>query len=190
MNMKIPYAQLDIETLGTETGSAIYQIGLQIFEFGTWKTLVAVSLEVDVTAELLAGASVDPETIQWHRERGYNRHESSVVYSPAMAMDMIRELLDNLGVQYIFANSPSFDCIQMEAFAKRHGEEGAVGSFRNWLDLRTLKWVYAIESGSHWQSTASKDPHEAIADCYAQTLDVQGISEALFTGLSEIERST
>jgi len=128
---------IDIETLGTEPGSAILSIGAAVFDTGGVRETFHRSISLTSCQE--AGLSIDAETLQWWLDQD---DEAQGVLTGG---DDLRRVLSEFGCWYrsqdvdeVWANSPSFDCVMLEHAFDTVGIK-TPWEFYEERDFRTLK---------------------------------------------------
>jgi len=158
---------VDIETLGIETGSVILSIGAVRFdENGTYGDPFYV--EIDRTSCENHGLQTDPDTLDWWQSEHPEVAPLNGEVSLTTALERFSDWL-NSGLDEIWANSPSFDCEQLEhAYAQVGKEEPWEYYYER--DVRTIREVFGIELEQ------DSDEHHALDDAEYQA---EIVAEAL-----------
>jgi hypothetical protein len=166
---------VDTETLGIDLGSAILSIGA--VRFGIDGLGEEFYREISLESCQEAGLEIDADTLEWWLT------QDDAVADVLTGGESLYEILAQFGSWYqahdfdeIWANSPSFDCEQLEvAF-------DAVGltepwEFRDERDVRTLRSLpCAVEI------EMDRDEHDALNDAKYQARIVSETIRSLHTG--------
>jgi len=137
---KTDRVMVDIETLGTETGSAILSIGAALFDVDGVRETFHRSISLTSCQE--AGLSIDAETLQWWLE------QDEQAQGVLTGGDDLTRVLSEFGCWYrshdvdeVWANSPSFDCEMLEHAFDIVGIK-TPWEFYEERDFRTLKELH------------------------------------------------
>ena len=152
---------LDSEALSTQPDAAVFEIA--ILEFKP-ETGYVMPMERKAWYMKPTTGHICPETVAW-----WARQEKTLTFGvadePTTARVIQSFLLDyhNKDVR-LWAKSPSFDCVVLTQFLKRHGWAMPI-EFRNWRDVRTL-----LELAGNPEATVDTTSveHEAVFDCLCQ----------------------
>lgn len=193
------HVSLDIETLGTRTGSVILSIGAVMFDPDPNNVGVApvYPFETFITIESCQsyGLTIDPSTLGWwmtqppeaRRIFEHVREESEGVSLQTALAQFTKFLVgagwDNwngepCGDLVIWGNGSDFDnALLQDAFAR-------VGlktpwKFYNNRDLRTLRAAVGLLTGEDAPKFKPLLPHDALSDADAQRATVQACLKTL-----------
>lgn len=75
---------LDLETLGTEPGSVVLQVGAIAFNSYTRVELARFERNIDIGSQLLVGLTVDPKTLHWWGQQ--SREAQASVFAPGVSI--------------------------------------------------------------------------------------------------------
>lgn len=153
---------IDIETLGTKPGCVVLSIGAVKFGGG----VLGDEFYCEISAKDCQshGLSIDADTIKWWFSQSIK---------PPLNGGPLRRGLDDLRnflyvdllegpAPTLWANSPSFDAMILEAAYNAIGE-ASPWSFRQWRDFRTAKEVLAPDFDST-SVPSFGDHHNALSD--------------------------
>ena len=162
---------IDIETLSTKPNALILTIGA--VKFSRNKDIEPLEIttnfykRIDIKSCKKLGMDIDNDTVQW-----WNKQSKDVRYEAIENKDRqnIKDVLIELSqfvkdCQYIWANSPSFDCVILEN-AYRLCELEIPWKFWNLRDCRT---IYDLGNTS-LKSIVKETKHNSLEDCYNQIL--------------------
>ena len=155
---------LDLETLGTDAGAAIIEIGA--VAFGGPAPDLTFSTLVNTKDAQSMGFHVNQSTVDWWKsqafvlpeiaeEKGRNIYEALLMFSTWYTTVSNEETM-------IWGNSPSFDCVILEAALAKAGLP-TLWTHRQERDLRTYRWVFPY-AAAHKPET----PHRALDDALAE----------------------
>lgn len=152
---------LDIETLGTSPGSAILSIGAVYFgDEGLGHEFYRA---IDLFSSLMAGATVNTDTIAWWREQS---PEAKAVAQPMSGKVTLGQALDAFSVfasgRKLWAKGPDFDIVLLDAMYQR------VGKRKPWhyRDVRDVRTILAISKATNYPTATVE--HSALADAIEQ----------------------
>jgi len=156
---------VDLETMGTDAGSAILSIGAVTFDReGVHETFYR---NIDLESNEDAGLSVDMSTLAWWLSQGDDAQD--VLEGGGDLEAALRDFstwYDEHGAETIWANSPSFDC-EMLKEAYSAFDLDTPWDFRDERDYRTLRElpgaVWVDRTGTH---------HNALDDAKHQAKKV------------------
>ncbi len=161
------HAMIDIETLGVGQRAPLFEIGACVFEPKEKTIGKSYQFNVDLLDVVLSTGFVPQKgTIDWWRTQEYDpRCQPRVSLKDALLG--LNHVLAEHGVTHVWGNSPSFDCVILEA----HYE--AIGLKKPWsyskeLDFRTIKWLYRDYVGLELGEIPSVK-HKAWKDAVQQT---------------------
>lgn len=148
---------IDLETLGTEPGCAIAQVGA--VRFGPDGLTEQFKSTISLSSCEDAGLTIDADTLEWWLDQD----NATQVLTNGNDLRTVLMQLDHYlhGVDELWANSPSFDCaILADAY-------DAVNMSQPWeywqeRDYRTLKNLAVAPD------TDSTAEHDALADAIQQ----------------------
>ena len=164
------HMMLDLETLALDNRAVVFQIGVVVFDL-KGEMPVKIRYDVDILPQIMAGRVVDSETQKWWmtQEKGSWARDPSNVISVEQAIKELNIVVEENSVQFVWANSPSFDCVILRSLAKDFACD-LRWDFRSDMDVRTLKTMNSI---------ARLDPaepfittHDALKDCIDQVRKV------------------
>ena len=184
------HVMIDLETLGVTPMAPVLSIGAVAFnphadseEFV--RTAKEFYLNLNWKDQVKAGAAVEADTLEWWmgqkpevRAEALNGSSAGLQYQ---AKSITYFLLDHLGQDYLWANSPSFDLVLLRALFKRAGQ---VFPFRysKELDVRTLKASWRMLWPSAPLPEFQGDAHHPLTDCWNQARLVREFYEKVRNG--------
>lgn len=148
---------VDIETLGTNPGSVILSIGAVEFRDGNF--LREFYREISPASCQECGLKIDAATVAWWMEQK--------IKPPVSGYESLEDVLAAFSdwlpeVALLWANSPSFDAVLIEAAYRKVGQS-LPWSFRDWRDFRTARDLLAPGFDPATVPTQG-DHHDALAD--------------------------
>lgn len=158
------HAMIDIETLGVGVSAPLFEIGICVFD--NTQILKSDLFRVDILDVMFkTGFIPQRETLEWWSKQEYDptNHED-FTWPLKSALHALNRFMDEHGVRYVWANSPSFDLVILE----RHYE--AVGIPKRWsysreLDFRTVKYLAKEKA---WPGSGDEPTHNAREDAILQ----------------------
>lgn len=159
---------IDIETLSTKNNALILTIGAIKFkryeEFKELKNMETFYIRVDIKSCKSLNMHVDDKTLEWWESQSEDaKYEVFINKDRNHIKDALIKLSEFLkGHKYIWANSPSFDCIILENAYVLCGLE-IPWKFWNLRDCRTI-----YDLGKINLKSVSVVKHNALDDCYNQ----------------------
>lgn len=160
-------AMIDIETLGIGQQVPLFEIGACIFKPKEKIIVDSYQINVDLLDVIIStGFTTQQGTIDWWRVQEYDPR-TMPRYSLKDSLLALTNFLEKNEVTHVWGNSPSFDCVILEA----HYE--AIGLKKPWsyskeLDFRTVKWLYKDYVGLDLGEIPSVK-HNAREDAVQQT---------------------
>lgn len=161
------HAMIDIETLNVGSSAPLFEIGICVFDINERKIYGSTQWNVDLLDVILTTGFVpSKETVQWWQSQAYDPRSL-----PRKSLkDCLIELTEYLQfnqVDYVWGNSPAFDCVLLE----RHYE--ACGLVKPWkynreLDFRTIRWLRTRQGWEPKEDRGSVS-HNAREDAVGQT---------------------
>jgi len=129
---------LDLETLGTDPGSAILSIGAVEFDRDGPQDTFARS--VDLPSCQKAGLEIDADTLDWWLDQGEAAREQ-LTGGDALADVLIdyRDWHQAHGFDEVWANSPSFDCEILRSAYHAALDEAPPWAYFETRDHRTVR---------------------------------------------------
>jgi hypothetical protein len=185
-----PSVMLDLETFGTDAGSAIVQIGAVLFGCKPQGHKPAFfSQRVSLQSSLLLGLEMNSKTLDWWRDQSKEAKAAvggeGECVSIRIACQQFTEWFsyweDHLAMGrpdkklLVWSHGAAFDVPQLEATLKALGYIVAPWNYRNVRDTRTL---FAMATDLGWDPKTNKDfgrngvEHDAYWDCLRQAADV------------------
>lgn len=162
---KFDHLMLDIETMGSESYSAILSIGALEFDIETGNTGKEFYVNVDLQSCMDLGLTVNASTILWWLNRNEQARKDLTERTTLPVQKALLEFAQFCDEDYqIWGNSPRFDCgILQNAYNK-------LGIPIPW-DFRKERCVRTIVSfrpdiKENWQPLGTL--HNALDDCYYQ----------------------
>lgn len=158
---------LDIETLSQHSDAAVFEVG--IIEFDRDSNIQDYQRRC-WTIEPTTG-HIEPATIAWwmRQERIPDLQGSNELDAARNIHAFLSEITSYPDVR-LWAKGPSFDCVILTNFLRRHGFEMPI-SFRDWRDVRTLMEV------ADWPELPSVPAgfvaHNTLDDCAEQIVAVR-----------------
>lgn len=162
------HAMIDIETLGIGQQVPLFEIGACVFEPKEKLIIGSIQFNVDLLDVIIStGFTTQQGTIDWWRQQKIAISGTMLRHSLKDSLLSLTNFLEKNKVTHVWANSPSFDCIILEA----HYE--AIGLKKPWsyskeLDFRTIKWLYRDYVGLDLGEVPSVS-HNAREDAVQQT---------------------
>jgi len=178
---------LDLETLDTETTSAIVSIGATKFRLDTTDDLNTILEDernfyaiLDTDDQLARGATRSEDTDKWWSEQ--SAEAQAVLYAEAEdSYNGLKRFLEFCkGIKRIWGNGNMFDNAIVRNACKNYDLEYPV-FFSNDLDMRTFKYVWNLLT--HWKSNVKHlrvgTTHNALHDAQSQVLQMQQMYKEL-----------
>jgi exodeoxyribonuclease VIII len=169
--MSFNHVMLDIETLGTRSGSVITSIGAIVFCPHNGPSQASNSRfyqTIDVNSSLKAGLTIDGSTLKWwlkHDPATMNKMFVDTI-SLEKALDMFSSFLNQNGGKdlYMWGRSPRFDEGKIQDAYEAIGAE-IPWDFRREMCVRTIMEL----TPGVWETTPSMgDAHDPIVDALKQ----------------------
>lgn len=169
---------IDLETLDTRPSAVVFQVGVLVFKDvlgGDIRGNIILEKKIfhlDILDQIMAGRTIDPDTVQWWRVQSadsWHRHPDEITKTGHMFQEISR-MYGEHGVGSLWANSPSFDCVLMRALCESLKIEWGFPTFREDMDLRTLKKLFQMK-GRRMESSGKTTSHNALQDCEDQFHD-------------------
>lgn len=170
---------IDLETLDTRPSAVVFQVGILVFKdivpenFRTNLILEEKIYHLDLLDQIMAGRTVDLETVRW-----WQTQKADAWYRSANEITSTRDLFQDItyfyskhGVEHLWANSPSFDTVIMRSLRESLGISWEFPSFRDDMDLRTLKRIFRMR-GREMEGVKKPTTHNALKDCHDQFQEV------------------
>lgn len=164
------HIEIDLETLDTRPSAVVFQVGVVVFDEETGVTLFEKLFDLDILPQILAGRTVDRDTIKWWQ----SQNPPLTVYvkdSVEVVFDTINKIMGEFGVSYVWSNSPSFDAVIMRSLRESMGIQEEFPSFRSDMDHRTLKNLCKLHKLVEFE--ARETTHNALQDCRDQVIDLR-----------------
>jgi hypothetical protein len=163
---------VDIETLGTKPGSVILSIGA--VDFGPApQDGKPFFRSIDVFSSLMAGCSIDAETLAWWRKQSPWAKDAAQpahgqVSLPA-ALDAFAKYVE--GADEVWAKGPDFDLVLLASVYQHFGAR-VPWSFRKTRDCRTIYALAGVTHDSHGIDHSAVDDAvgqaKAVLEAYAR----------------------
>lgn len=166
---------IDLETLDTRPSAVVFQVGVLIFEdivpenFRSNLILSEKLYHLDILDQIMAGRTVDTETVRWwntQKRNAWERSDHDITDTSIMFMEIANECKRH-DVRRVWANSPSFDCVMMRSLRESLKISWEFPSFRQDMDLRTLKQMFKM-NGRESPMPKKETTHNALQDCRDQ----------------------
>lgn len=174
------HLMIDVETLGTRSGSVVTQIGVCAFDInkeGVYDKGLGINLDPQDCLDY--GMKVDWSTIRWWMEQTPEAQatlpRAGTGLSIHVAMRVIQDYINDLGrLEGVWANGQDFDLPLMANLFELAGCK-VPWRYNLGRDIRTLRAVSdAVNDGfPEVERPQPAIPHNALSDCYAQVLWVQ-----------------
>lgn len=162
------HAMLDLETLGQSSNAFIVQICITTFSLDdptysrkSWST------NIDVW-RLQVGSESDQSTIQWWQSQDRDvrsRVMGGLQTLPNALTELMEWVLAQGKIDYLWANSPSFDCVILDNACKRNHIDNKLPKFWAWRDMRT---VVALANDMGAELPKLRNTHDAEQDVINQ----------------------
>lgn len=169
---------VDIETLGTRPGSVILSIGACVFNEKGTGNFARFYRNINVLSSLLAGLTVDEETVDWWRKQSDEARGSLFPGSANLypALTDFATFIDKN--DYVWAKGPDFDLVMI------HEAYRAIGaripwSFRNARDVRTMLWL-GEALGIKYEPVDRSVAHNALHDALYQAHQVSTVMKKIW----------
>ena len=162
------HAMLDLETLGQSSNAFIVQICITTFSLDD-PTYIRKSWSTNIDVwRLQEGSEIDQSTIQWWQSQ--DRDVRSRVMDGSQTLpNALTELMEWVSAQgeidYLWANSPSFDCVILDNACKRNHIDNKLPKFWAWRDMRT---VVALANDMGAELPKLRNTHDAEQDVINQ----------------------
>jgi hypothetical protein len=169
------HISLDLETMGLVPGRAVLSIGAITFDPGgeeRWGGGEIFHIGIDLISSLLAGMTIDPETVEWWRGPKVSDEARRLMLELEKvplehALDLFDEWCRDRSVTHVWANGPAADVVWLEACYTACGRRPP-WSHRGVRCYRTIVEIAGLE-----RRAQPIVEHDALADATAQALDVQ-----------------
>lgn len=134
------HAMLDIETLGDGSNAFILQICIKTFTVGDIDCKAEKFLHNVNAWRLQVGSDISQSTIEWWQQQ--NADVRDKVMSGVEPLTNVLLALESWAklnkIDYLWANSPSFDCVIVQNACKRNAVKWNLPEFWAWRDMRTV----------------------------------------------------
>jgi hypothetical protein len=164
---------LDIETLGIEPGAAILSIGACTFDTDGVGETFHRSVGLQHCQE--RGLSIDAETLQWWLDQDEGAAVDLLTTGAPLAtvLSELRDYLETHDYDELWANSPKFDMVHLEAAYE------ALGWSVPWdfYELRDVRTVQALPGAVELEHEGTE--HDALDDAVHQAREVGATLRAL-----------
>lgn len=155
---------VDIETLGTDPGSAIIAIGLCEFDAAGLGSQRHISVSTESCEQY--GMSQDEDTVEWWESQPEQaRQQLDGGAELPEALDKVSKFCDR--DQKIWANSPAFDVVMLEDAYRRCFKQPP-WEFWNTRDMRTVRDLLPWPDELERIETIPAGEHHALHDAIAQ----------------------
>lgn len=173
------HMMIDLETLDTRPSAVVFQVGILVFKdivpenFRTNLILEEKIYHLDILDQIMAGRTIDPETVKWWQTQNSNawHRSASEITSTRDLFQDITYLHSVHEVGCLWANSPSFDTVIMRSLREDLEIGWDFPSFREDMDLRTLKRIFRMR-GREMEGVKKPTTHSALKDCHDQFQEV------------------
>lgn len=163
-------AMVDIECLSTEPDAAVISIGLCLFD----AQQILASREILLDPRLSPGHR-DARTISWWESQDPKvwEHAMSGKLAPSQACHTFREIIQEWGVEILWANPPQFDIVILRNLFKVSDVEFPIhhANERDFRTMRKLAGQYGIDYSEPYDRRVAHDA-ESDAVCQAQSLQI------------------
>lgn len=171
---------IDIETLGINPGSVVLSIGAVAFDRS--KDVIATSeslhLALNVKEQVDAGLKIDPDTLSWWIN-DKAKQLSILLQSTTKVVGALNQLTSfkhNFEAKHIWANSPDFDVVLIDALAKKFDFDLPWFYTANRC-LRTIIDIAGLDKRAETKTLFEQCPfgnaHDARADAWVQARLIQ-----------------
>jgi len=166
MTHETRHVMIDIETLGTQPGSVIIQIGAKRFDPRTGYVFVRdFEMGIDPNYPPSLNAIIDAETLKWWLQQD-PKVLAKVMSGTHNIVNGMRGLSEYCsGCTHFWAKSPDFDMGLLGYFYGKY-YTSTPWTYKNRMDVRTV-----LEMADVTQPPAVT-PHDAVSDCEAQIIGV------------------
>ena len=164
------HMMIDLETLSLDPRAIVFQIGAVVFDL-RGNILDARRFDLDILPQVMKGRRFDGETQKWwmtQNETAWTR-DLACVNSAEHAIEQITALWNRRECSFVWANSPSFDCVIMKTLAADFDMK-LPWDHRSEMDVRTIKQMNTIArlpAADPFETT-----HNAVQDCKDQVAKV------------------
>lgn len=177
------HIMLDIETLGTKPGCVVLSIGAVSFNPAAASAPQGTFYaEIDIFSSLMAGLTIDPQTVEFWQKQTKEKRTQTIFANPINIYAAFNTFIDWVQMQspdeknrFVWANSPSFDCLILETALLRCEMEWP-WTFRDLTDCRTAYRMAKLDISS---IAPSKEAHHALADAEYQVRAIHRCYELL-----------
>lgn len=158
------HAMLDLETLGHSSNAFIVQISIATFSLDD-PTYIRKSWTTNIDMwQVQEGSEIDQSTIQWWQSQ--DRDVRSCVMGGSQSLpNALMELMEWVSAQdkidFLWANSPSFDCVILDNACRRNHIDNKLPKFWAWRDMRT---VVALANDMGAELPKLRNTHDAEQD--------------------------
>jgi len=170
---------VDIESLGTDPGSAILSIGAVTFDADGVDDDGGFYAEVNLQSNEAAGLTFDADTIVWWLRQS---DEAKTVLTGGDDLEDVlidfAEWVGKVNVDEVWANSPSFDCRLLGAAFDAVGVD-APWAYYHERDFRTLKNLPDV--GDTFPVNDDAVEHDAFDDAVVQARAASAILSSVAT---------
>ncbi len=134
---------LDIETLGTQPGAALLSIAAVEFRpttssDATDRILDTFEASVSATSCQEAGLHVDAETLEWWADKPNASEQLLGGHELDQVLRDLQLFVDTDEELEVWAKSPSFDCVLLDAAYRAIGQDGTPWEYWQQRDVRTI----------------------------------------------------
>lgn len=174
---------LDLETFATSPDACILQVGACFFDRYTDQIGKRFYTNVSLATSVLAGLKIDPETVQWWRDRDYSHllHEAKPLSK--MTTDFSRWFLADYMKEdiRIWSHGAAFDIPILQSSYLALGQE-VPWHYRAVRDTRT---IFDLADGFGYIKPREAIAHQALADAVQQAGEMQSAFQTMFPGRRE-----
>jgi len=174
------HAMIDLETLGTKPNCTILTLGAIKFNpHTTDEPYDGLYQKLDVDEQSRLGRSQDESTIEWWGKQTKSVQEEAFGDEGRISLDQMTKEINKwlVGVDIIWAQGPAFDIVILEDLYRQLNKP-IPWNFWQIRDSRTLFSLLPKDPRKGIQQEA----HNALADCYYQSVCVQKAYQHLKVG--------
>ena len=183
------HIMIDIETLGINPTAPILSIGALAFNphadsENFVRTGKEFYLNLNWKDQVWKGAVVEPDTAAWWEKQKPEVKEEAFKGSTDSLSDqvgLITYFLGSQGMEYIWANSPSFDLILLKTLYARADAPYPV-RYSKELDVRSIKASWRMLWPSAPLPEFQGDAHHPLTDCWNQARLIREFYEKVRNG--------
>lgn len=155
---------IDTETLCRKPSAVVFEVGMVAFHRADFTIIDRLSFPVELFHQIVAGRTIDPETVAFHRRNG-TLPQTTGGHDALATTYLIREFVKKHKPRKVWIQGTCFDRPIIEDYVDAMGQP-LPWHFGDSKDARTL-WDTAFPNEKH-----APRPHRALADAEATLHDI------------------